>query len=59
MLLIILFTILTATMLLIGVVSMGVGREFNKKHATKLMFLRVFFQASTIITLLLLYTGNI
>lgn len=56
MLLITLFTILTTATLFLGLASMAIGKEFNKKHATKLMSLRVLFQTFAIITLLIAYS---
>ncbi|RTK92710.1 MAG: hypothetical protein EKK61_03215 [Rickettsiales bacterium] len=56
MLLITLFIILTTATLFLGLVSMAMGKEFNKKYATKLMSLRVLFQTFAIITLLIAYS---
>lgn len=46
---------LTLTVLLIGVVSMAIGGKFDKKFSSKLMTLRVFFQAVAILLLFIIY----
>lgn len=46
--------ILTVVVLVIGVVSMAQGGEFDEKHSDQLMFARVGMQA---ITLLLLFAA--
>lgn len=58
MLIIILFTIFTTITLFLGVASMAMGKDFNKKYGTKLMSYRVLFQAIAIIALLLTYSYN-
>ena len=45
----ILFTILTTTVLFLGLVSMVTGGKFSKKYDTTLMSSRVIFQAITIL----------
>jgi len=55
MLYIILFTILTTAILLLGLVSMAAGEKFSKKYGTTLMSLRVFFQAIAILSLAIAY----
>ena len=55
MLFIILFIILTISALLLGLISMASGEKFSKKYGTKLMFLRVCFQALAIIALAAAY----
>lgn len=55
MLHIILFTILTTTVLLLGLVSMATGGKFSKKYSTTLMSLRVVFQAIAILSLSIAY----
>ncbi len=55
MLYIILFTILTTAILLLGLVSMAAGGKFSKKYGTALMSLRVFFQAIAILSLAIAY----
>jgi hypothetical protein len=52
MIFIILFVILTTIVLLIGLLSMAAGGSFSKKFGTKLMSLRVIFQALAIFVLL-------
>ncbi|ABV73183.1 hypothetical protein A1E_01190 [Rickettsia canadensis str. McKiel] len=46
---------LTLTVLVIGVVLMAVGGKFDKKFSSKLMTLRVFFQAVAIFLLIIIY----
>lgn len=53
--LIIIFAILTIVTLATGVVLMARGGALNEKYSTKLMSLRVFFQAIVIIIILFLY----
>jgi len=55
MLFIIIFTILTAVVLLLGLISMAGGEKFSKKYGTKLMSLRVGFQAIAILSLAIAY----
>jgi uncharacterized membrane protein YdjX (TVP38/TMEM64 family) len=45
------FMLLTMLILIIGVVVMAVGGKINKKHANKLMSLRVIIQSLTLIIL--------
>ena len=46
---------LTGLVLIIGVISMVIGGKFNKKFSSKLMTLRVFFQAIAILLLFIIY----
>jgi len=46
---------LTLTVLVVGVVSMAIGGKFDKKFSSKLMTLRVFFQAVAIFLLIIIY----
>lgn len=46
---------LTVAVLIIGVVSMAIGGKFDKKFSSKLMTLRVFFQAVAIFLLIIMY----
>ncbi|MFY9590288.1 twin transmembrane helix small protein [Rickettsia endosymbiont of Halotydeus destructor] len=46
---------LTALVLTIGIVSMAIGGKFDKKFSSKLMSLRVFFQALAIFLLVAIY----
>jgi len=46
---------LTFLILIIGVVSMAIGGKFDKKFSSKLMTLRVFFQAMAILLLFIIY----
>ncbi len=55
MLFIILFTILTTCVLLLGLISMACSKNFRKKYGIKLMYLRVVFQTIAIISLLIIY----
>lgn len=55
MYLIIIFAILTIITLAIGVILMARGGQLNEKYSTKLMSLRVLFQAIVIILLIFLY----
>lgn len=55
MIFIILFIILTTTVLLLGLLSMAAGENISKKFGTKLMSLRVIFQALAIIFLVIAY----
>ena len=50
---------LTLTVLVIGVVLMAVGGKFDKKFSSKLMTLRVFFQAVAIFLLIIIYFYNV
>lgn len=49
------FMALTAVVLGIGLFGMVTGGKFNEKHSNKLMFLRVAFQAATILMIGLLF----
>lgn len=46
---------LTAAVLIIGIVSMAIGGKFDKKFSSKLMTMRVFFQAIAILLLIIIY----
>lgn len=46
---------LISLVLIIGIVSMAIGGKFNKKFSSKLMTLRVFFQAIAILLLFIIY----
>ena len=52
---IIIATTLTLLVLCLGILSMAVGNKISIKYGTKLMSLRVFFQALAILVLLLIY----
>ena len=58
MLYIFIFTILATTSLLLGLLSMAAGEKYNKKYGTKLMSLRVSFQASAILSLAIVYCSS-
>lgn len=45
------FMLATLAVLLMGLVSMGVGGSFNERHGNKLMVARVTLQAITILLL--------
>ena len=53
-----LFIIVTMLILLVGVLSMAGGDKISKKFGTKLMTLRVVFQALAILALIIFYFGN-
>lgn len=55
MLFIILFILLTTFVLLLGLFSMAMGTKISKKYSTKLMSLRVLFQAIAIILIFIIY----
>jgi hypothetical protein len=55
MLFIIIFTILTTLVLVLGLISMASGKSFNKKYGTKLMMLRVVLQSLTLVSLAIAY----
>ena len=55
MLYILIFTILTTSSLILGLLSMAAGGKYNKKYSTKLMSLRVSFQAIAILSLAVAY----
>lgn len=46
---------LTGLVLIIGVVSMAIGGNFDRKFSSKLMTLRVFFQAVAILLLFIIF----
>ncbi|HJD61675.1 MAG TPA: twin transmembrane helix small protein [Rickettsia endosymbiont of Degeeriella rufa] len=46
---------LTSLVLIIGVVSMAIGGKFDKKFSSKLMTMRVFFQAVAVLLLFIIY----
>ncbi|MGX6960974.1 MAG: twin transmembrane helix small protein [Rickettsia endosymbiont of Pentastiridius leporinus] len=46
---------LTIVVLIIGVVSMAIGGKFDRKFSSKLMTMRVFFQAVAILLLIIIY----
>ena len=46
---------LTTIILIAGIISMAIGGRFDKKSSSKLMFLRVIFQAIAISLLALAY----
>jgi hypothetical protein len=50
-----LFIVITMMILLLGVLSMAGGDKISKKFGTKLMTLRVVFQALTILVLIIFY----
>lgn len=49
------FALLTTAVLLMGIVAMAAGKKFSRKYSTKLMSLRVLFQAITLICLVIIY----
>lgn len=46
---------LTGLVLIIWVVSMAIGGKFDKKISSKLMTMRVFFQAVAVLLLFIIY----
>ncbi|HJD55937.1 MAG TPA: twin transmembrane helix small protein [Rickettsia endosymbiont of Pyrocoelia pectoralis] len=46
---------LTTVVLIVGVVSMAIGGKFDRKFSSKLMTMRVFFQAVAILLLIIVY----
>lgn len=58
MLYIFIFTLLATTSLLLGLISMAAGEKYNKKYGTKLMSLRVSFQAIAILSLAIAYFSS-
>ena len=58
MLYIFIFTLLATTSLLLGLLSMAAGEKYNKKYGTKLMSLRVSFQAIAILALAIAYFSS-
>ncbi|MGC0371376.1 MAG: hypothetical protein DGJ47_000062 [Rickettsiaceae bacterium] len=55
MILAIIFAVLTAIILIIGIFAMARGGDFNRKHSTKLMSMRVGLQALVFIILIIFY----
>jgi len=55
MLYLFIFTILVTVSLLLGLLSMATGGKYSKKYGTKLMSLRVSFQALAILALAIIY----
>ena len=53
-----LLIIVTMMILLLGVLSMAGGDKISKKFGTKLMTLRVIFQALAILALMIFYFSN-
>lgn len=49
---------LTTLVLVIGIVSMAIGGKFDKKFSSKLMSLRVVFQAVAVCLLAFLYLSK-
>lgn len=49
------FAFLTLLVLILGVIGMATGGEFNKKFGNKLMIARVMFQATAILLLALFF----
>lgn len=49
---------LTILVLVIGIVSMAIGGKFDKKFSSKLMSLRVIFQAVAVCLLAFLYLSK-
>jgi len=58
MLYIFIFTLLATASLLLGLLSMAAGEKHNKKYGTKLMSLRVSFQAIAILALAIAYFSS-
>ncbi|MDC0865036.1 HIG1 domain-containing protein [Rickettsiaceae bacterium] len=52
---VLIFVMLTSVALILGLVAMASGGNINKKYGTKLMSLRVIFQAVSLLSLLILY----
>ncbi|WP_395476376.1 twin transmembrane helix small protein [Rickettsia endosymbiont of Pantilius tunicatus] len=46
---------LTGLVLIVGVVSMAIGGKFDRKFSSKLMTMRVFFQAVAVLLLFVIY----
>ena len=55
MILAIILSLLTAIILVMGIVAMARGGDFNKKYSTKLMSLRVGLQALVFLVLITFY----
>ncbi|MDR0296663.1 MAG: HIG1 domain-containing protein [Rickettsia sp.] len=49
---------LTTLILVIGIVSMAIGGKFDKRFSSKLMSLRVIFQAFAVCVLAFLYLSK-
>lgn len=58
MLYIFIFTILATASLLLGLLSMAAREKYNRKYGTKLMSLRVSFQAIAILALAIAYFSS-
>ena len=51
---ILIFMIAAAVVLVVGVIAMAVNGEFNKQNSNKLMRMRLYFQASALVVVVLL-----
>ena len=51
---ILIFMIAAAVVLVIGVIAMAVNGKFNKQNSNKLMRMRLYFQASALVVVVLL-----
>ena len=51
---ILIFMIAAAVVLVVGVISMAVNGKFNKQNSNKLMRMRLYFQASALVVVVLL-----
>ena len=47
------FMVAAAIVLVIGVIAMAVNGKFNKKNSNKLMRMRLYFQASALVVVVL------
>ena len=51
---ILIFMIAAAVVLVVGVIAMAVNGKFNKQNSNKLMRMRLYFQASALVVVVLL-----
>ena len=51
---ILIFMIAAAVVLIVGVIAMAVNGKFNKQNSNKLMRMRLYFQASALVVVVLL-----
>ena len=51
---ILIFMIAAAVVLVVGVIAMAVNGKFNKENSNKLMRMRLYFQASALVVVVLL-----
>ena len=52
--LILIFMIEAAIVLIVGVIAMAVNGKFNKQNSNKLMRMRLYFQASALVVVVIL-----